>query len=82
MKTTVSLPNDVFESAEELAEKLAMTRSALYATAVAEFVAKHQYDDLTQQYNEVYAKESNRLHPAERGAQRRSVTTSRWRRNL
>lgn len=78
MKTTVSLPNDVFASAEELAEKLAMTRSALYATAVAEFVAKHQYDDLTQQYDEVYSKESNRLHPDVRRAQRRSVTKDEW----
>jgi metal-responsive CopG/Arc/MetJ family transcriptional regulator len=40
MKTAISLPNDVFESADELAQRLGISRSELYATAVAEYLAE------------------------------------------
>ena len=42
MKTAITIPNDVFVAADKLADRLAMSRSRLYSTAVAEFVAKHQ----------------------------------------
>ena len=42
MKTTISLPDDLFFAAEALAAKLGVSRSEIYALAVAEFVAKHQ----------------------------------------
>jgi len=47
MKTTVSIPDDVFEEAERLASRLEITRSQLYARALAEFVARHDDDCLT-----------------------------------
>lgn len=73
MKTTISVPDEVFASAEELAEKLDVSRSWLYATAVAEYVAKYQYDEVTAKLNEVYANQDSRLDPAFRDAQARSV---------
>jgi metal-responsive CopG/Arc/MetJ family transcriptional regulator len=47
MKTAISLPDDLFASAEVLAERLGLSRSRLFATAVAEFVAKHQTRKVT-----------------------------------
>ena len=47
MKTTVSIPADVFEEAERLASRLQITRSQLYARALAEFVARHDDDRVT-----------------------------------
>ena len=44
MKTAVSLPDDVFEAAELVAERLGWTRSHLYAQAIEQFV-DGQYDD-------------------------------------
>jgi len=47
MKTTVSIPADVFEEAERLASRLQITRRQLYARALAEFIARHDDDCLT-----------------------------------
>ncbi|MGD2046752.1 MAG: ChpI protein [Gemmatimonadota bacterium] len=78
MKTAISLPDDLFESADELADRLGMSRSHLYATAVAEYVAKHRNQDLTARLNEVYAEEDAGLEHELRRAQARSVGSSEW----
>ena len=78
MKTAISLPDEVFESADALAERLGLSRSELYATAVAEYVAKHRDQDVTARLNDVYAEEPNGLDPALRSAQARSVGRSEW----
>jgi metal-responsive CopG/Arc/MetJ family transcriptional regulator len=57
MKTAISLPDDLFESAEALARRLGMTRSRLVATALAEFVAKHRVSRVTERLDAVYAAE-------------------------
>ncbi len=78
MKTAISIPDEVFESADALAEEMGVSRSQLYATAVAEFVAKHRTRDVTARLNEVYAKDSSGLGGALRTAQARSVRFSEW----
>ena len=78
MKTAISIPDDVFESADELAEQMGVTRSHLYATAVAEYVAKYRASDVTATLNEVYAEEPSGIGRALRTAQARSVGSSGW----
>jgi predicted transcriptional regulator len=78
MKTAISIPDDLFESADALAERLGLSRSGLYASAVAEFVAKHRDTDITGRLDEVYAGEPGRLDSALRTAQARSVTPGEW----
>lgn len=78
MKTAISVPDDVFESADELAEEMGVSRSELYSTAVAEYVAKHRSSDITARLNEVYADVDGRLPPEVRRAQARSVGKSEW----
>jgi predicted transcriptional regulator len=78
MKTAISIPDEVFESADALAEEMGVSRSRLYATAVAEFVAKHRARDVTAKLNEVYADESGRIQGPLRTAQARSVRSSGW----
>jgi hypothetical protein len=51
MKTAVSIPDKVFAEAERLASRLEISRSKLYAKAVAEFVARHDEESLTLQVN-------------------------------
>jgi metal-responsive CopG/Arc/MetJ family transcriptional regulator len=41
MKTTVSIPDDVFEKGEKAAKRLGMSRSELYAKAVEAYVDAH-----------------------------------------
>ena len=78
MKTAISLPDDLFESADALAKRLGVSRSELYATAVAEFLAKHQDAKLTERLDEVYGQQSSRLERPLRRAQRRSLRSTEW----
>jgi metal-responsive CopG/Arc/MetJ family transcriptional regulator len=78
MKTAISLPDDLFESADVLAEELGMSRSELYANAVAEYLAKHRDQDVTARLNAVYADETSDLDPAMRAAQARTFERSEW----
>lgn len=78
MKTAISVPDDVFKSADELAQELGISRSELYATAVAEYLAKHRAEDVTAKLNEVYAREPSGLTSEIRKAQTRSIGKSDW----
>lgn len=78
MKTAISVPDDVFESADELAQELGISRSELYSTAVAEYLAKHRAEDITAKLNEVYAREPSGLPSEIRRAQARSIGKSDW----
>ena len=53
MKTAISIPDDVFEEAEQLANRLQTSRSQLYARALSEFVARHDDDRVTEALNRV-----------------------------
>ena len=55
MKIAISLPDELSEAADDLAQRLGMPRSRLFAMAVAEYLAKHRDDEITQRLNEVYA---------------------------
>lgn len=53
MKTAVSLPDDVFRSAEQFARRARKSRSRLYAEALAEYLARHAPDEVTEDMNRV-----------------------------
>ena len=78
MKTAISLPDELFLSANELAERQGVSRSELYATAVSEYLAKHRDEDVTSKLNEALADDTSGLDPAFRSAQARSVNSSKW----
>ena len=48
MKTAISIPDDIFAKAEELARRLSTSRSELYSRAIREYVAKHSSDQITE----------------------------------
>lgn len=78
IKTAISIPDDVFEDADALAERLGVSRSWLYASAVAEYVAKHQDATVTARLNAVYANQESRLDPDVRKAQQRTAQRAGW----
>jgi metal-responsive CopG/Arc/MetJ family transcriptional regulator len=53
MKTAVSVPNDVFEKAEQLARSAGRSRSDVYSAALREYVARHSNDEVTEAVNRV-----------------------------
>lgn len=63
MKTAISIPNPIFEAAEKLASQLNMSRSELYTTAVAAYIANHQQNEITAQLNQVYGEVQSSLDP-------------------
>jgi len=48
MKTAISIPDDIFAKADQLARRLNTSRSELYSRAVREYVAKHSPGQITQ----------------------------------
>ena len=78
MKTAISLPDELFASADALAVRLGVSRSNLFATALAEFLAKHQSRRVTERLDAVYATESSALDPVIRKAQRKTILRDKW----
>ncbi|MCP5113160.1 MAG: hypothetical protein GY953_20205 [bacterium] len=69
MKTAVSLPDEVFELAEATAKRLRVSRSRLYATAIAEYLERTQSARVTERLNRVYLANSSELGSALHRAQ-------------
>jgi antitoxin MazE6 len=78
MKVAISIPDDLFDSAESLGKRLGVSRSRLYATALAEFLAKHKGRKTTERLNRVYAQEESRLEPPLRRLQARTAGDESW----
>ncbi len=78
MKVALSIPDELFESAETLTKRLGVSRSRLYATALAEFVAKNRGRKITERLNAVYGSEDSRLPPTVRRLQSRSLVHKPW----
>ena len=78
MKIALSIPNELFDSAETLGKKLGVSRSRLYATALAEFLSKHRGRKTTARLNALYASEDSRLDPRLRRVQGRSLREPSW----
>jgi hypothetical protein len=78
MKVALSIPDELFESAETVGKRLGLSRSRLYATALADFLAKHRGRKVTDRLNAVYAAEESRLEPRARRLQGRSLRHDSW----
>ena len=78
MKIALSIPDELFTSAETLSKRLGLSRSRLYATALEDFLAKHHAKKVTERLNSVYASHDSRLDPGTRRLQARSVSKHLW----
>lgn len=78
MKTAISLPDDLFKSGDSLAKRMGLSRSELYARALADYVAKHKASQVTQRLNAVYATEVTVLDPALAAVQSVLLVRESW----
>jgi metal-responsive CopG/Arc/MetJ family transcriptional regulator len=78
MKTAVSLPDDLFRQAEAAARRLRVSRSELYATALAEFLKRRDGNAITERLNELYSRHPAEVDPALHRAQIRSLEKDSW----
>lgn len=78
MKTAVSIPNPVFEAAEELAQRLGVSRSELYTRALSDIIEKRLDRRVTERLDEVYGREESELDPALARLQTASLSRDEW----
>jgi metal-responsive CopG/Arc/MetJ family transcriptional regulator len=56
MKTAISLPDTLYEKAEQIASYMGIPRSQLFAMALEEFISNHNGKMVTEKINEIYDK--------------------------
>lgn len=78
MKTAVSVPDRVFDAAERVAKRLGISRSELYARAVARFVEEHRGDKVTEVLDRLYAEADSTLDPTLTRLQTASLPRDDW----
>ena len=78
MKTALSIPEDIFEQGERLARRLCVTRSRLYARALADFVVQHEDDKITSSMNEVLREVGPEGDAFARRAARQALRRVEW----
>lgn len=78
MKTAISIPDPIFEAAEDLAKRLGLSRSQLYTTAVTRFLDSFDDKAVTQALNEVYSEPDETLDPVLLHMQLHSLPEEEW----
>ena len=59
MKTAVSIPDKIFRSADSLAKRLGVSRSRLYADALADFLSRRQSLQVKERLDAIYGEEES-----------------------
>ena len=78
MKTAVSVPDDVFDSAERLARREHRSRSDVYSAALRDYVARHSPDEVTETLDRVVGDLGGSIDPFVARAGARILENSEW----
>ena len=78
MKTAISIPDEIYHSADKLAKRLGVSRSELYSKAVLNYINAHKNDAVTKALDQIYAKEKSEIDPVINVMQLRSLPKEGW----
>ena len=78
MKTAVSIPDEVFERVERLARRAGRSRSEVFSAALAEYVARHEPDEVTEAMDRVCADLGDHQDSFVSAAARRVLEKTTW----
>ena len=78
MKTAISIPDKLFLAADQYAKNHGVSRSNLYAKAVAQFLEQHPSDYITNQLNKVYHHQNSKLNKTLSSMQFNSIRKEEW----
>lgn len=79
MKIAISLPDPIFNAAEELAGQLHVSRSQLYAQALSEYLSQRHEAAITQKLNAVYSDQGTKeIDAATMNAQLQVIGREAW----
>jgi len=78
MKMAISIPEELFQSAERFARGRGMSRSELYATALRHYLGEYRSEMITARLDEIYDADSVEMDPAIARLQARSLPEDDW----
>lgn len=78
MKTAVSIPDDIFEAAQQLARRSGKSRSRVFSEALREYVARHAPDAVTEAMDRVCVEVTGDDHAFAAAAAHRVLARSEW----
>ena len=78
MKTAISIPDEIYHSADQLAKRLGVSRSELYSKAVLNYINAHKHDAVTKALDQIYAKEKSEIDPVINVMQLGSLPKEGW----
>ena len=78
MKTAISIPDTIFEQAEELAQKQGLSRSELYTKAICLYLKANSATVITAKLNQVYSQQDSSLDKVIAELQSNSLGAEEW----
>ncbi len=78
MKVAVSIPDPIFEAAEQLAKERNIPRSQLFAEALSKYLELRNTESVTTLLNEIYGRESSKVDEALTNAQFDAINHEAW----
>ena len=78
MKTAISIPDPIFQAAENMAKHLGMSRSELFTVAMSEYIEAHDDQGITKSLNEVYSQTESQLDEQIASMQMNSISKEEW----
>lgn len=78
MKTAISIPDSIFQEAEQAAKELSLSRSEFYTKAVQAFIASRKDLDITEKLNQLYTDEPSTVDPVLLQLQSSSLSSKSW----
>lgn len=76
MRTAVSIPDDVFEKVERFARRAKRSRSEVFTSALQEYIARHDPDEVTDAINRAVDEIGDQADEFVAGAARRVLEMS------
>ncbi len=78
MKTAISIPDKLFMAADNYAKNVGISRSHLYAKAVAMFLEQQSTSQITKRLNDIYSTNSSKLNRSLATMQSCSMEKEEW----
>jgi hypothetical protein len=78
MKTAISIPDEIFEAAENHAKRIGVPRSRIYALALSEYLEKIRFCGVREALDRVYSAQPSRVDPIMNSMQNASIEQEDW----
>ena len=81
VKTAISIHEQLYKQAESMAREMKLSRSRLFATALEEFIRRHQNRQLLERINEAYQErkeDSERNYLRKMRRRHRKLVEGQW----